>query len=138
MTKSVALLASTVGSAALTGGAATGVDGLAGRLAALATTAGDATFSVSAPLAPETNSYFAGRSRSTTTRVVAFASAPIRTAATPPAPTSIRFSEVAMVVFGRFTTMRAGEDSVSTLGASVPLDTISMLTPVSPRTTLTF
>ena len=41
-------------------------------------------------------------------------------------------------MFGRSTTIRAGEESVSTLGVTAPLAVISMLMPLSPGTTATF
>ena len=64
----------------------TGVAAFAGTLVFCA--AGDnCSFSVSLSLGPGTNSYLQSRSRSTTTRVVALASVPMRTLFTPLLPT---------------------------------------------------
>jgi hypothetical protein len=41
-------------------------------------------------------------------------------------------------VLGKSTTIRAGEDKVSTVGVSAPFDVISMLMPPLPRVTLIF
>ena len=101
-------------------------------------TAPPSSFSVSLSAGPGTSSYLQGRSRSTTTRVVALASVPMRTLCTPLLPTWIRLTDELDTVFGRSTTIRAGEDKVSTFGVTAPLVVISTRTPSSPRTTFTF
>src|SRR6266568_2477681 len=133
------LLAATGLAGVVSAAVVTGTLVFTGAGAAVCATAGaDTSFSVSFSPGPGTNSYLHMRSRSTTTRVVSVASVPIRTPVTPLFPTWMRLTEVATTVFGRSTTMRAGEESVSTLGAIAPLAVISMLTPFSLCSTLTF
>jgi hypothetical protein len=120
--------------------ASTGAGVLAFSIGAAAATTGVASpiFRVSFWPGPGTSSYFAGRSRSTTTRVMAPASVPMRTLLTPSLPTVMRPPAVASTVFGRSITKRSGEDSVSTFGVTAPLVVISTVTTPWPRLTVTF
>src|SRR5450631_963408 len=65
----------------------TGATVFAGATGALATNEPESSFSVIFSPGPGTSSYLSGRSRSTTTRVVALVSVPIRTPVTPLLPT---------------------------------------------------